>query len=98
MKEEIATMKLVGAPNWFIWGPFVVQGIIYGLISLIIANLIFVPLVFWLEPRLGLLLPSFHLGYFYQLHWLEVTLLQLGASIGLGGGSTYLATRWYLRK
>ena len=96
-KEEIATMKLVGAPNWFVWGPLVVQGIIYGLIALVVTNLIFLPLLSWLDPHLTLILPNFHLWRFYQAHWLYITLLQLGTSVGLGAVSTYLATRWYLK-
>src|SRR3989344_5190293 len=33
LKDEIGIMKLVGATNWFIRGPFLVEGVLYGLIS-----------------------------------------------------------------
>lgn len=36
-KEEIAIMRLVGSTNWHIRGPFLIEGIIYGLISSVIA-------------------------------------------------------------
>jgi len=31
-RDEISVMRLVGASNWFIRGPFVMEGIIYGLV------------------------------------------------------------------
>ena len=35
-KDEISTMKIVGASNWFIRGPFIIQGAIYGAVAFII--------------------------------------------------------------
>ena len=97
LREEIETMKLVGASNWFTWGPFVVQGAIYGLVAFLVANLVFLPLVYWLGPQLSLLLPSFDLWAYYQAHWLYVALIQLGGSVILGKVSTFLAARCYLK-
>jgi len=39
-REEIEIMKLVGATNWFIRGPFIVEGAMYGIIGASIAVLI----------------------------------------------------------
>ncbi len=97
LREEIETMKLVGASNRFTWGPFVVQGAIYGLVAFLAANLVFLPLVYWLSPQLSLLLPSFDLWAYYQAHWLYVALIQLGGSVILGKVSTFLAARCYLK-
>ncbi len=36
-KDEIEVMRLVGASNWYIRGPFIVEGILYGVISAIIS-------------------------------------------------------------
>jgi len=96
-REEMETMKLVGASNWFAWCPFVVQGAIYGLAGFLAANIIFIPLLFWLTPHLSLILPSFNLGVYYQAHCLFIIAVQLGASLGLGMASTFLATRYYLK-
>jgi cell division transport system permease protein len=97
VREEIETMKLVGASNRFTWGPFVVQGAIYGLLAFLIANLLFLPLIYWASPQLSLLLPSFNLWVYYQSHWLVLLLMQLGGSLLLGMVSTFFATRCYLK-
>lgn len=36
-RQEIATMKLLGASSWFVVGPFVIEGAIYGLIATVIS-------------------------------------------------------------
>lgn len=36
-KDEIEVMRLVGASNWYIRGPFLLEGILYGVISAVIA-------------------------------------------------------------
>ncbi len=97
MKDELETMKLVGAPNWFAWGPFVWQGVIHGAIGFVVANIIFLPLLVWLSPQLNFILPSFQAWPYYQAHWLIVSLIQLGTGVGLGVTSMFLATRYYLK-
>jgi len=49
-REEIAIMRLVGASNMFIRGPFMLQGIMYGLVSGVLTLLILYPAVLWLGP------------------------------------------------
>lgn len=39
-REEIEIMKLVGATNWFIRGPFIVEGAMYGVIGACVATVI----------------------------------------------------------
>ena len=47
-RDEISVMRLVGASNIYIRGPFMVGGILYGLISSIITMGIFYPVTLWL--------------------------------------------------
>ena len=39
-EDKITTMRLVGASNWFIRGPFVVQSLLYGFFAVAFANLL----------------------------------------------------------
>ena len=46
-REEISLMKLVGASNFYIRGPFIVEGMIAGIIAAFIAILLLYPSVIW---------------------------------------------------
>ncbi|MDI9354918.1 MAG: hypothetical protein QM532_01655 [Cyanobium sp. MAG06] len=45
-KNEISVMKLVGASNFFIRGPFVVQGIISGFVASVISIILAYPIAY----------------------------------------------------
>jgi len=47
-KEEIGIMRLVGAGGFYVRGPFLVQGVIYGFISSLVTLIIFLPIAYWL--------------------------------------------------
>ncbi len=96
-REEIGVMRLVGANNLTIRGPFMVEGIIYGLLSTILTLAIFFPITGWLGANmtgfLGLNLNDYYTANFFQI---LVILLLSGAALGII--SSFLATRKYLKK
>lgn len=49
-REEIEIMKLVGATKWFIRGPFIVEGALYGIIGGTLAIIIIFPLINFIKP------------------------------------------------
>lgn len=97
LREEIGVMRLVGASNWYIRGPFVVEGVIYGLIASVVAIILFVPLVEFASPRLVGFLPGIELSsYFYANFW-EIFLIQTLIGVVLGVISSLIAMRRYLQ-
>lgn len=56
--EEIKIQRLVGAGNWFIRGPFLVQGTICGIIATLICLLIFSLTCWFLARKLNFSLPG----------------------------------------
>jgi len=46
-------MKLVGASDWFIRSPFLVEGVIYALIGVICIIALFYPFIHLLQPYLS---------------------------------------------
>jgi len=95
-REEIGVMRLVGASNMFIRGPFVLQGVMYGLISGILTLLILYPVVLWLGPGTEAFFSFNVFNYFVtNFGYLFVTLV--GSGIVLGTVSSTLAIARYLR-
>ncbi|MDP6704508.1 MAG: ABC transporter permease, partial [archaeon] len=59
-RNEVEVMKLVGAENWYVRGPFIVQGIIVGIAGSVISMLLFVPLTYVVSVPVESLLPGFN--------------------------------------
>jgi cell division transport system permease protein len=104
-KEEISVMRLVGASNTYIRGPFVVAGLIYGGVSAIVALVLFYPVTYVFGP-LFYPLPLFlthetlqgvSLFKYYIGNLGELVLVVLAAGLLLGAVSSYLAVRRYLK-
>lgn len=96
-KDEITTMKLVGASDWFIRGPFIVQGIICGFAAFLICFVISVSLIFLLSPNIAFLTPGFTIAHYFTSHLLIVLLIQLGFGVGLGALASFILARSYLK-
>ena len=96
-KREIATRKLVGASNWFIRGPFLVQSILYALASVIIFDVIFVGFVVFLNSKMQTLFLDFNLVSVLKSNGLYLILVQLVCTISLGAVSSFLASRKYTK-
>ncbi len=96
LAEEIKIMKLVGASNWLVRGPFLVQGSMVGIIAAIITFILTFLFVFLFDARIQFLIPEVSIyGLFVDNLW-QLILLQFGAGIGLGVFSSIIAIRKYL--
>jgi cell division transport system permease protein len=96
-REEISVMQLVGASRNYIRGPFVVTGVIVGLISGLITMTIFFPISYWI----GSLTRNFFIGFnifdYYLNNFFEILLIVVGSGVCIGALSSYLAVRKYLK-
>ena len=96
-RDEIEIMRLVGASNWFIRGPFIIQGMIVGVLATFITTLIFFPLTLFIGLKLQAFAPGFELFPYFANNLLWVVFLQLAVGIGLGIVSSLFAIRRYLK-
>lgn len=100
-RDEITIERLLGATTWYIRGPFVVESIIYGIVSALISvtiiDLLFVVASSTLQASsLGLLDIGYANNYFYD-NFLILLTVQLLAGIVIGAVSSIIATRRYLK-
>lgn len=96
MREEIGIMRLVGASQWFIRGPFLINGLLYGLTAAIATTAVFFPLAWLASPKISLLVPDFNLFAYFLTNLVEFFGIMCATGIILGVGSSYVAVRRYL--
>jgi cell division transport system permease protein len=100
-RDELQIMRLLGASTNYIRAPFVVETVIYGVISavisLLIINALFITASGSLQATsLGLLDISYSQQYFQEHYW-KLLLMQLVLGILIGAASSIIATRRYLK-
>ena len=97
MRDEIGIMRLVGAARWFIRGPFVVSGLLYGVVAACVTTLLFFPLTWLVAPKALLLVPNFDMFQYFLKNFFEFFAMMLAAGTTLGVLSSIIATRKYLK-
>lgn len=95
-KDEISTMRIVGASNWFIKAPFVIEGGIFGLIAFIICLFITILMVYSMSRFLSAVMPGFSLFGYFTSNFFIIILIQLVSGVGLGVLSSLVVVRKYL--
>ncbi len=94
-REEISVMRLVGASNSFIRGPFMLQGIMYGVAAGVLALLILYPIVLWIGPETEAFF-QFNLFNYFVSDFVRIFGTLVGSGIALGMTSSLLAVTRYL--
>ena len=96
-RDEIAVMQLVGASNTYIRGPFVFEGIMYGIIAGFITLAIFYPLTIWLGPITEKFFGNVNIFTYFVGNFGKIFVIIVGSGVVLGAVSSYLAVRKYLK-
>ena len=106
-RDEISVMKLVGASNLYVRGPLVVSGIMYGIVSGLVTLIIMAAFSYWSDAALlrfaGVQVASDFspivnvLSKYFVDNFTQIFLIIMGAGILLGGVSSYIAARRYLK-
>lgn len=96
MREEIGIMRLVGATMWFIRGPFLVSGLLYGISAAMLTVAVFFPLTWAASPKISLLIPQFDLFHYFLANFWQFFAIMAVAGVLLGTISSMIAIRRYL--
>jgi cell division transport system permease protein len=94
-RREIEVMKLVGATNWFVRGPFMLEGLICGAAGALLA-------IFFLVLGKAIVLPEIlpHLSGDSEVHAMAfpvIALLLLGTGLALGALGSGVTIRRFLK-
>jgi len=99
-KEEIAIMKLIGATNFFVRAPFIVEGVTIGLVgSLIPLGLVYLMYDNVVSYVIGQFAVVQNLFAFVPIKELFAVLIPVSAAIGIGLGlvGSLITTRKHLK-
>ncbi len=95
--EQINVMRLVGASNSFIRGPYIVESIIYGVVAAVLSILVLIPIIGFATPHVVSFIPAVNLKTYFKTHFFSLFFYQLLFGIGIGIISSVIAIRRYLR-
>lgn len=97
-RSEISIMRLLGASMWYIRGPFVYEGMLYGIYGAVLGWIASYTVLLYLTPTL--------ISFFGQLHILPIPwtilggMFAVGATTGIVIGivSSFLAVKRFVRR
>jgi cell division transport system permease protein len=98
-RREVGIMKLVGATNWFVRAPLVIEGLLYSIVAMILTIVIVFPLLNAVQPFILQLFDGNALdmlGYFSE-NFIPIFGYQLAAIILLNVISSSVAIGRYLK-
>jgi len=96
-RDEIGIMRFVGASNSFIRGPYLIEGIVFGILATILSVIITMPVILFLSPYVKVFIPEMNLWEYFSSNIAFLLIYQLVFGIALGMISSGIAIRKYLR-
>ncbi|HEY2325979.1 MAG TPA: permease-like cell division protein FtsX [Gaiellaceae bacterium] len=92
-RREIEVMKLVGASNWFVRGPFMIEGLLTGFAGAILSILFLILGKAIVLPAIG----SFSTSDVHAWPFSLISLILLGMGLGLGALGSGVTIRRFLQ-
>ncbi|MEK7610410.1 MAG: permease-like cell division protein FtsX [Patescibacteria group bacterium] len=96
-REEISVMRLVGAENAYIRGPFMVEGMIAGVFSAVLALALLYPAAVWVRRVTASIYTGVDLLSYLTSHFGQILLLLVGTGLVLGAAASFWAVRRHLK-
>lgn len=97
-KDEIEIMKLVGATDWFVHAPFLIESAIYGILAALIAFAFFVGILYYVSISASSYFGTDHnimIGYL-KSYYLFIVIFQMLLGVIISVSSAFVAIRRHL--
>lgn len=95
-RDEISVMELMGASPSYVRGPFVIEGVMYGIVAALITLLLFYPIALWGNEATSTFFGASGSFDYFINNFGEMFVILMVTGIALGGISSYIAVRKYL--
>lgn len=96
-REEIGIMRLVGASNAFIRGPYIFTALIYGIIAALASVILMLPVAYFSDPYLNIFIPDLNFKNYFLSNLIAIIFYQLAVGLFLAVASSYFAMRKHLK-
>ncbi len=96
-REEISVMRLVGASNAYVKGPFMVEGMISGITASLLSLGLLYPAVLWIRGATAGIYGGINLVSFYFSNFGKIFIILFSSGVILGLLASFWATRRYTK-
>ena len=96
-RDEIGVMRVVGASNSLVRGPYMVDGMICGAIAAIASIIIAAPITYFVSPYLTVFIPGLNIFQYFYVHLVQLFLYEFCFGVVIGVFSSFIAVRKYLK-
>ncbi|OGE73856.1 MAG: hypothetical protein A3I07_00630 [Candidatus Doudnabacteria bacterium RIFCSPLOWO2_02_FULL_42_9] len=97
-REEVEIMRLVGATNWYIRWPFIIEAMMYAVLATLIVSIVAFGLLYLLSGSIEEFLSLDSLGTnLINALFSRIVIVNILASLGLSILASYIAIRRYLK-
>lgn len=96
-KDEIGVMRLVGASNAYVQGPFIVTGIITGITAAVLVLILLIPATWYAGMKSTHWFGGFNVASYYLSNFALIFSILMGSGIVLGAVASVFAIHRYLK-
>ncbi|MEK7546802.1 MAG: permease-like cell division protein FtsX [Patescibacteria group bacterium] len=96
-RDEIGIMRSVGASNGLVRGPYIVEGVVGGVIAALSSVIISAPIIYLASPYLNSFIPQLNVFNYFASSVFRLTMYQVLLAAVIGGLSSFIAVRRYLK-
>ena len=96
-RDEIVVMRAVGASNAFVRGPYMIEGVVSGILAAVASVVIAGPFMYVTSPYILGFIPGLNIFQYFYTHIVSLLAYQLVFGVVIGVSSSFIAVRRYLR-